>query len=63
MTEMLVTLILAVCPPSIDGGTNACMEDMVNCVIGPAGKWDYKDVDKCIKEYKNGTLTSPQIND
>ena len=63
MTEMLVTLILAVCPPSLDGGTNQCMEYMVNCVIGPGGKWDHKDVDRCVEEYKNGNTTSPQIED
>ena len=63
MTEMLVLLILATCPPSLDGGTNACMEDITNCAVGKAGQIDSKDVERCIEEYKNGTIASPHIED
>ena len=63
MTELLVTMILAVCPPSLDGGTNQCMEDINNCAVGKAGEITPKAVVKCVEEYKNGTIASPQIED
>ena len=63
MTDLLVTMILAVCPPSLDGGTNACMENITNCAVGKSGKIEPEAIVKCVEEYENGVATSSQTND
>jgi len=52
MTELLVTMILAVCPPSINGDTNECMENITNCAVELKTLITPESINKCIKEYE-----------
>lgn len=51
MNELLVTIILAVCPPSHDGGTNECMEQITNCAIELKTLVTTDSIKKCVGEY------------
>ena len=52
MIELLVTIILAVCPLSIDGGTNECMEQINNCAVESNTLITPESIDKCVKQYE-----------
>lgn len=50
MTELLVSIILALCPT--DGvDTTECMEDVVNCAVQEAGRIDEHTIKTCIEKY------------
>ena len=52
MTEFIVTIILAVCSPSIDGGTNECMEQINNCAVESKTLITPESIDKCVNQYE-----------
>ena len=53
MGSLLVSAILAICPAPIDGNTNECMEQMVNCAVKRKVLITKESVDKCVEEYKS----------
>ena len=51
MTDLLVSIILAVCPVSTDGEINDCMEEINNCAVELNTLITEKSIQKCIDEY------------
>lgn len=54
MNELLVTIILAICPASFDGSTNECMEQINNCAVELKTLVTAKSIKKCVEEYEQG---------
>lgn len=52
MTDLLVTIILAVCPPSFDGATNECMEQITNCAVEIKTLVTKESIKRCVEEYE-----------
>lgn len=52
MTELLITIILAVCPPSMDEGTNECMEEINNCAVELGTLVTSESIQRCVDEYE-----------
>lgn len=50
MTDLLVSIIIAICPPSTDGYTNDCMERVSNCAVELGTLITPKSIEKCIQE-------------
>ena len=53
MSDLLVSIILAVCPPSVNGGTNECMEQMVNCAVSKKESITNDSIKKCLAQIKS----------
>lgn len=54
MNEILVSVLLSVCPAPVDNYPNACMEDIMNCAVGKAGEIKREKIEECVKEYFDG---------
>lgn len=52
MSELLVTMILAVCPMPSQVETTECHEFFVNCAVGKHGKVDEKGLNECLKKWE-----------
>ena len=52
MTDILVTLILAVCPTPDKAELTKCHEFFVNCAVGTNGEITEKLMRKCVKEWR-----------
>ena len=54
MTDLLVSILITVCPVPEDGGTNKCHEDLINCAVQEGGKIDETTIRECLdKRDKN----------
>jgi hypothetical protein len=53
MSNLLVAMILSVCPPSIDGGTNECHEWINNCAVELHTLITEKSIKECLREYES----------
>lgn len=50
MTDLLVSIILAVCPMPDNVETTECHEKIVNCAVKKDGSIDEQSIQKCITE-------------
>lgn len=52
MSDLLVAIILSVCPPSMDDGTTECQERITNCAVELHTLVTEKSIQKCVEEYQ-----------
>lgn len=52
MSDLLVAVILSVCPLSVDGGTTDCMERVNNCAIESQTMITEKSIHKCLEQHE-----------
>lgn len=52
MTDLLVTIILAVCPATGDLNTTDCHERIMNCAVKKDGNIDEESIKTCIEKYQ-----------
>lgn len=48
MSELLISIILAVCPIPDEAKTTECQEKIVNCAIQEGGKLDEATIKECL---------------
>jgi hypothetical protein len=53
MSDLLVAVILSVCPLSTDGGTNKCHEWLTNCAVREHTLITEKSIKECLSEYES----------
>lgn len=57
MDDLLVTLILTICPQSTDG-TNKCQERFINCAVTSTGAVTTESIQKCLEKFKREKLSN-----
>ena len=50
MSNLLVSVILSVCPIPQFGGTSECMDNINNCAVQRAGDITKKSIVSCVKK-------------
>lgn len=54
MSELLISIILSVCPVPDGAYTNECQESIINCAIQEGGKLNEKTIKECLDEQHGG---------
>lgn len=53
MIDLLVSVIIATCPPTDDIKTTECHERITNCAVKEGGRIDENTIKECIDDYVN----------